>query len=93
MDTLALSGPIRLKKNGSAGRMRVKVQILAGTEDERILEVADDATYELLVGMLAINPEEVIVLRNGQPVPEDERLSEQGGASPAITVIRIVSSG
>jgi sulfur carrier protein ThiS len=73
--------------------MRVNVQILAGTEDERILEVADDATYELLLELLGINPEEVIVLRNGQPVPEDERLSEHGEASPAITIIRIVSSG
>jgi len=73
--------------------MRVNVQILAGTGDERILEVADDATYELLLGLLGINPEEVIVLRNGQPVPEDERLSEHGEACPAITIIRIVSSG
>jgi len=73
--------------------VNVKVRILAGKEEERIVEVADDATYELLVGMLAINPEEVIMLRNGQPVPEDERLSEQGEASPAITIIRIVSSG
>jgi sulfur carrier protein ThiS len=73
--------------------MRVKVQILAGREDERILEVADDATYETIAGMLAINPEEVIVLRNGQPVPEDERLNEKGEATPAITIVRIVSSG
>lgn len=64
-----------------------------GKEEERIVEVGDDATYETLLELLKINPEEVIVLRNGQPVPEDERLSEQSETSPAITIIRIVSSG
>ena len=73
--------------------MNVKVQILAGKEEERNVEVGDDATYETVLELLKINPEEVIVLRNGQPVPEDERLSEHGEASPAITIIRIVSSG
>lgn len=73
--------------------MNVKVQILAGKAEERIVEVGDDATYETVLELLKITPEEVIVLRNGQPVPEDERLSEHGEACPAITIIRIVSSG
>lgn len=73
--------------------MIVKVQILAGNEEERVVEVGDDATYETLLELIKINPEEVIVLHNGQPVPEDERLSARGEASPAITIIRIVSSG
>jgi sulfur carrier protein len=73
--------------------MNVKVQILAGNGEEQIVEVADDATYETVLQTLRINPEEVILLRNGKPVPEDEQLSEKGNAAPTVTVIRIVSSG
>ena len=73
--------------------MRVKVKILADKEEERRIEVANDDTYEKLLEKLDINPEEAVVLRNGEPVPEDERVIDDKNAGGGITIIRIVSGG
>lgn len=73
--------------------MDLKVKILAGEEEEKRIEVADDDTYEKVLEKLNINPEEVVVLHNGKPVPEDERVADTNIASVEITIIRIVSGG
>ena len=83
---LFLKGLLKKKKC-----MDVKVKILAGKEEERRIEVANDDTYEKVLEKLGINPEEVVVLRNGKPVPEDEPVVNKN--SGEITIIRIVSSG
>lgn len=69
------------------------MKILAGKEEEERIEVTDDDTYEKVLEKLKINPEEVVVLRNGKPVPEDERVADTNTASVELTIIRIVSSG
>jgi len=73
--------------------MELRIQIWAETEQEKRIRVADDATYERVVEELGINPEEVLVLRNGVPVPDDERVAEKGALDAEITIIRIVSRG
>ena len=73
--------------------MEVTVKILADTEVEERINVADEDTYETLLEKLHINPVEVLVLRNGKPVTEDESVAEKNNASGEITIIRIVSSG
>jgi sulfur carrier protein ThiS len=73
--------------------MELKIKILAGKEEKKRIEVADDDTYEKVLEKLKINPEEVVVLRNGKPVPEDEQVVDKNTASIEITIIRIVSGG
>ncbi len=73
--------------------MELRIQIWAETEQEKRIRVADDATYERVVEELGINPEEVLVLRDGVPVPDDERVAEKGALDAEITIIRIVSRG
>lgn len=65
------------------------VTILAeGFEVERPMELSGALTYEGLFEVLEINPETVVALRNGHPVPADE-LVEDGD----LKIIRVVSSG
>jgi len=73
--------------------MELRVKILAGKEDERRIEIANDDTYAKVLEKLKINLEEVVVLHNGKPVPEDERVADTNTASVEITIIRIVSAG
>ncbi len=73
--------------------MELRILIRAETEREMRLQVADDATYEQVLKGLGINPEEVLVLRDGVPVPDDECVAEKGVLDAEITIIRIVSRG
>ncbi|HUV79528.1 MAG TPA: MoaD/ThiS family protein [Candidatus Bathyarchaeia archaeon] len=73
--------------------MELKVKILAGKEEEKRIEIVDDDTYGKVLEKLKINLEEVVVLHNGKPVPEDERVADTNNASREITIIRIVSVG
>ncbi len=73
--------------------MELKIKILAGKEEKKRIEVLQDDTYENVLEKLKINPEEVVVLRNGKPVPEDEQVVDEKNASEEITIIRIVSGG
>jgi len=61
------------------------------TVEERKIEVLDIDTYEKVLEKLNINPEEVVVLRNGKPVPEDEQVAEKKNAREEVTIIRIIS--
>ena len=83
-------------------KLRLKVKIVAGleertvnvevskTETEAETETKSD-TYEALLARLGINPVEVLVLCNGRPVPEDEKVTSEAEAK--IEIIRIVSGG
>jgi sulfur carrier protein ThiS len=74
--------------------MILTVKIRAEKEEEKRLEISNADTYETVLEKLgSINPEEVLVLRDGKPVPEDERVAGTNTASAEITIIRIVSSG
>jgi sulfur carrier protein len=46
------------------------------------------STYEDILAALEINPETVVVLRDGDPVPLDDEIEEG-----EISIIRVVSSG
>ncbi len=59
-----------------------------GRLSERLVEVEEGLTYEDLLDILNINPETVVILKDGNPVPVDDVL-EAG----SVEVIRIVSSG
>ncbi|MFZ2071703.1 MAG: MoaD/ThiS family protein [Halobacteriota archaeon] len=68
--------------------MNLKVRIIADQREERIIEVSQADTYEDVLKREGLNPVEVVVLRNGKPVPEDETVDKG-----EITIIRIVSGG
>ena len=68
--------------------MKIKVKILSGGVKERDMDVSPDSTYEELLGSLHINPEIVLVFRNGAPVPLDEKVSEDN-----IDILRVVTGG
>ncbi len=83
-------------------KVRVKVKIVAGSEERTVnvevpqpeVETETEAetksdTYEALLARLGINPVEVLVLSNGRPVPEDEKVASEA----EIEIIRIVSGG
>ncbi len=73
--------------------LRVK-KILADKGEERRVEISNDDTYGNVLEKLKINPEEVIVLRNGKPVPEDEKLDiNKNKEEVDITIICVVSGG
>ena len=76
--------------------MIVNVKIVADKEkeEERRTEVPGGDTYENILEKLGINPVEVIVLREGKPVPEDEKVGvSKNKEEITITIAQIVSSG
>ena len=73
--------------------MEITVKLVSNRVEEIRIEVAIGDTYGKLLERLKINPEEVVVLRDGKPVPEDDRVADKGDARREITIIRIVSSG
>ncbi|ADB57106.1 MoaD/ThiS family protein [Archaeoglobus profundus] len=69
--------------------MKVKIKFLGGfdkTEEE--VEVEKGKRYSDLLKMLGINPETVVVVRNGKPVPVDDFVEEG-----EIVVMRVISGG
>ncbi|MBU4492605.1 MAG: MoaD/ThiS family protein [Euryarchaeota archaeon] len=52
------------------------------------MEVSSDSTYEELLESLHINPEIVLVFRNGAPVPLDEKVSLDN-----VEILRVVTGG
>lgn len=73
--------------------MKITVKLVANEVEERSIEIENDDTYEKMLERQNINPEEVVVLRNGKPVPENERVVDKNNTGAEITIIRIVSSG
>jgi sulfur carrier protein ThiS len=64
------------------------VKILSGGVTEQEIDVLSDSTYEDLLGSLHINPEIVLVFRNGAPVPLDEKVT-----SDNVDILRVVTGG
>ncbi len=62
---------------------------MADGEIERPVELSPADTYEDLLARLGINPVEVIVLCDGKPVPEDDKVA----VDSELKIIRIVSGG
>ena len=68
--------------------MKIRIKILSGGIKEKTMEVLEDKTYEELLESLHINPEIVIVFRNGTPVPLDEKLTPDD-----VEILRVVTGG
>ncbi len=68
--------------------MKIRVKILSGGVKEQDMDVSPDSTYEELLGYLHINPEIVIVFRNGAPVPLDEKVCADN-----VDILRVVTGG
>jgi len=68
--------------------VKVRIKILSSGAKEQTLELSENWTYEELLQSLHINPEIVIVFRNGMPVPLDEKLN-----SDEVQILRVVTGG
>jgi sulfur carrier protein ThiS len=68
--------------------LKIKVKILSGGVKYQDMNVSPDSTYEELLGSLQINPEIVLIFRNGTPVPLDEKVSADN-----IDILRVVTGG
>ena len=67
----------------------LKVKIRAdGRVSERSIEIERSITYEELLSLLGLNPETVVALWEGRPVPTDD-VVEPGD----LEIVRVVSSG
>lgn len=64
------------------------VKILAAGISEKIIEVENGSTYNDILIRLKINPETVIVMAEGRPVPIDDVVS-----ATQLEILRIVSGG
>lgn len=67
--------------------MKIKVKILSGGVKMQNIDVTPDSTYEDLLETLRINPEVVLVFRDGIPVPLDEKVSSD------VEILRVVTGG
>jgi len=67
----------------------VEATLVKGKEETRkSVCLPDGATYYDLLDALQVNSETVMVLRDGQPVPEDDRIGPG-----SIRILQVVSSG
>lgn len=68
--------------------MQVGIKILAGGVLEKTIEVEEGSTYSDILAELGINPETVVVMVEGRPVPIDDIVD-----SSRIDILKIVSGG
>ncbi|MBO8183212.1 MAG: MoaD/ThiS family protein [Archaeoglobus sp.] len=69
--------------------IRLKVRFIGGFDrDYEELSIDEGSTYVDLLNIFNINPETVIVLKDGKPVPIDDKV-EKG----EIKVLRVISGG
>jgi sulfur carrier protein len=68
--------------------LKVTVKIFMGEVSSREVELADGSTYFDLLSFLRINPETVVVFRDGVPVAFDSIVE-----GPKVEVMRVVSGG
>lgn len=67
--------------------MRLKIVFVGFDKKEEVLDV-NSQKYSEILESLGINPETVVVVKDGLPVPTDE-VAEEG----EIKVIRVISGG
>jgi sulfur carrier protein len=68
--------------------LQVGIKILAGGVLEKTIEVEEGSIYSDILAELGINPETVVVMVEGRPVPIDDIVD-----SSRIDILRIVSGG
>ena len=68
--------------------MKITVKLFVGEVSSRDLDLPDGATYFDLLSFLKVNPETVVVFRDGIPVAFDSTV-----VPSRIEVMRVVSGG
>ena len=68
--------------------MKVTVKVFAGGVSSRDVDLPDGATYFDLLSFLKVNPETVVVFKDGVPVAFDSPVEPS-----RIEVMRVVSGG
>jgi sulfur carrier protein len=68
--------------------LKINVKLFTGEVSSRYVEVPDGSTYFDLLLLLKINPETVVVFRDGIPVAFDAAV-----AGPKLEIMRVVSGG
>jgi sulfur carrier protein ThiS len=68
--------------------LKINIKILSGRVKEETRDIPVDFTYDDLLGSMGINPEIVLVFRNGNPVPLDEKVTPDD-----VEILRVVSGG
>jgi sulfur carrier protein len=68
--------------------LQVRIKILAGGVLEKTIEVEEGSIYSEILAELGINPETVVVMVDGRPVPIDDIVD-----SSRIDILKIVSGG
>ncbi len=69
--------------------MKVKIKFLGGFDkNEEEVEIEKGKKYSDLLKSLGINPETVVVVKDGKPVPVDDFVEEG-----EIVVMRVISGG
>ncbi|WP_456327444.1 MoaD/ThiS family protein [Archaeoglobus sp.] len=69
--------------------MKVKIKFLGGFDkNEEEVEIEKGKKYSDLLKSLGINPETVVVVKDGKPVPIDDFVEEG-----EIVVMRVISGG
>ncbi len=69
--------------------MKVKIKFLGGFDkNEEEVEIEKGKKYTDLLKSLGINPETVVVVKDGKPVPIDDFVEEG-----EIVVMRVISGG
>lgn len=66
----------------------MRVTVAVAGEDTREVEVDEDATYGALLDPLPYSAQEVSILVDGRPVPEDAPVE-----TDAVEVLRLVKGG
>lgn len=69
--------------------MKVTVHLLPTRNKAIVLELPEEATAEGAIRALELLPDGWIVLRGGEPIPLDERLSE----GDELKLVSVVSGG
>ncbi len=69
--------------------MKVKIKFLGGFgKDREEVEIEKGKRYSDLLNLLGINPETVVIVKDGKPVPVDDFVEEG-----EIVVMRVISGG
>jgi sulfur carrier protein len=68
--------------------LKLNVKLFTGEVSSRNVEVPDESTYFDLLSFLNINPETVVIFKNGVPVAFDAAVE-----GPKLEIMRVVSGG
>lgn len=68
--------------------MKIKIKFIGFQKNEEIVEIEKNKKYVDLLNRVGINPETVVIVKDGLPIPVDDKVEEG-----EIKVIRVISGG